>query len=121
MGCTVRLCDDALFNRTMIGAIISEAGFRVIGQAENGDQAVEQYERLRPDVVILDIVMPGMNGLDAARAIRRLDPNACILMCSAMGQQKLMDEAVAAGAQGFIVKPFTQSRVLEALDGAVNR
>lgn len=121
MSHTVLLCDDALFTRTMIGAIISEAGFQVIGQAENGHQAVEQYDRLRPDVVILDIVMPDMNGLEAARAIRRLDPEACILMCSAMGQQKLMDEAAAAGARGFIVKPFNQSRVLEALNGVVNR
>lgn len=118
---TVLLCDDAMFTRAMLGGLVSEAGFLVVGQAENGRQAVEEYERLRPDIVVLDIVMPDMSGLEAARAIRVLDPDARIVMCSAMGQQKLMEEAVAAGARSFIVKPFDRSRVLEALNDAVSR
>ena len=120
MSYTVLLCDDAMFTRVMITGIISDAGFMVIGQAENGHEAVEQYDRLRPDIVVLDIVMPDMSGLDAARAIRKLDPEACIVMCSAMGQEKLVEEALAAGARSFIVKPFSRSRVLEALNDAVS-
>ncbi|HVH10051.1 MAG TPA: response regulator [Gemmatimonadales bacterium] len=82
-------------------------------------QAVAQYEQLRPDVVVLDIVMPDMSGLDGLRAIRRVDPAACVVMCGAMAQQRLLEEALAAGARDFIVKPFTSSRVLEALTDAV--
>jgi two-component system chemotaxis response regulator CheY len=120
MSYSVLLCDDAMFTRVMITGIISDAGFMVVGQAENGQEAVDQYDRLRPDIVVLDIVMPDMSGLEAARAIRKLDPDACIVMCSAMGQEKLMEEALAAGARSFIVKPFTRSRVLEALSDAVS-
>ncbi len=120
MSYTVLLCDDAMFTRVMITGIISDAGFMVIGQAENGQEAVEQYDRLRPDIVVLDIVMPDMSGLDAARAIRKLDPEACIVMCSPVGQGKAREKTLAAGARSFIVKPFTRSRVLEALNDAVN-
>lgn len=119
MSYTVLLCDDTMFTRMMITGVISDAGFMVIGQAENGYEAVEQYDRLRPDVVVLDVVMPDMSGLDAARAIRKLDPKASIVMCSAMGQEKLMEEALAAGARSCIVKPFTRLRVLEALYDAL--
>lgn len=120
MGHSILLCDDAMFIRTMIGGIVEKAGFEIVGEATNGREAVEQYERLRPDLVVLDIVMPDMSGLEALKEIRTMNPEACVVMCSAMGQQRLMQEALAAGARGFIVKPFQASRVLEALSDAMN-
>ena len=117
---TVLLCDDALFMRTMLRSIVTSGGYEVIGEAGNGLAAVEMYTSLRPDMVVMDMVMPEMSGVDAVRRIRELDPNARIVMCSAMGQQQLVTEACAAGAMGFITKPFTASRVLEALADLVN-
>jgi len=112
---TVLVCDDAIFMRTMVSDILEKAGFEVLGQAESGLQAVEKYKQLKPDFVTMDIVMPEMGGIDAVREIRKLDPNAKILMCSAMGQQALVVEAIQAGAKDFVVKPFQPSRVLEAV------
>ena len=112
---TVLLCDDALFMRTMLRGIVASGGYEVIGEAGDGRAAVEMYATLRPDLVIMDMVMPEMSGVDAVREIRALDPSARIVMCSAMGQQALVTDALAAGARGFITKPFTASRVLEAL------
>jgi two-component system chemotaxis response regulator CheY len=100
---TVLICDDAIFMRTMVGDILQQAGFEVVGEAETGSQAVDLYKKLRPDLVTMDIVMPDMGGIDAVRAITAYDPNARVLMCSAMGQQAL------------VVKPFQPSRVLEAV------
>jgi two-component system chemotaxis response regulator CheY len=99
----------------MIGDILKQAGFEVIGEAETGTQAVEKYRELRPDLVTMDLVMPDMGGIDAVRAIVAEFPDAQILMCSAMGQQALVVEAVQAGARDFVVKPFQPSRVLEAV------
>lgn len=115
MSSTVLICDDAIFMRTMIGDILRQAGFEVVGEAENGQQAVEKYRELHPDFVTMDIVMPDMGGIDAVREIIREDPQAKILMCSAMGQQALVIEAIQAGARDFVVKPFQPSRVLEAV------
>lgn len=102
--------------RTMVGEILRGAGHEVVGEAETGVQAVERYRALRPDLVTMDIVMPDMGGIDAVREIRRFDPAARILMCSAMGQQALVVEAIQAGAGEFVVKPFQPSRVLEAVE-----
>lgn len=115
MGQTVLVCDDAIFMRTMISDILTQAGYDVVGEAESGAQAVQQYRALKPDLVTMDIVMPDMGGIDAVREIVREDPDARILMCSAMGQQALVVEAIQAGAKDFIVKPFQPSRVLEAV------
>jgi two-component system, chemotaxis family, chemotaxis protein CheY len=112
---SVLICDDAIFMRKMISDILSEAGYRVVGQAANGVEAVEMYRDLKPDLVTMDIVMPDMGGIDAVREIVKDDPDARILMCSAMGQQALVIEAIEAGAKDFIVKPFQPSRVLEAV------
>ena len=112
---TVLICDDAIFMRTMVGDILTQAGFDIIGEAETGVQAVEKYQELRPDLVTMDIVMPDMGGIDAVREITRLDPGAKVLMCSAMGQQALVVEAIQAGAKDFVVKPFQPGRVLEAV------
>ena len=115
MGHTVLVCDDAIFMRTMIADILAAAGYEVIGEAEPGAQAVQKYRELKPDLVTMDIVMPDMGGIDAVREICKDDPDAKILMCSAMGQQALVVEAIQAGAKDFVVKPFQPSRVLEAV------
>ena len=112
---TVLICDDALFMRTLVGDILQQAGFEVVGEAETGLQAVEKYKQLRPDLVTMDIVMPEMGGIDAVREITTYDPEARVLMCSAMGQQALVVEAIQAGAKEFVVKPFQATRVLEAV------
>jgi two-component system chemotaxis response regulator CheY len=112
---TVLVCDDAIFMRTMISDILSQAGFDVIGEAETGVQAVERFKELKPDLVTMDIVMPDMGGIDAVREIMKIEPAAKVLMCSAMGQQALVVEAIQAGAKDFVVKPFQPSRVLEAV------
>jgi two-component system chemotaxis response regulator CheY len=112
---TVLVCDDAIFMRTMIGDILNQAGFEVVGEAESGLQAVQKYRELKPDLVTMDIVMPDMGGIEAVREICKQDPEAKILMCSAMGQQALVVEAIQAGAKDFVVKPFQPSRVLEAV------
>jgi two-component system chemotaxis response regulator CheY len=101
--------------RTMISDILEESGYEIVGQAETGLQAIERYKSLRPDLVTMDIVMPDMGGIDAVKAIIAADPNARILMCSAMGQQSLVVEAIQAGAKDFVVKPFQPARVLEAV------
>ena len=115
MAHTVLVCDDAMFMRTMIGDILTQAGFEVVGQADSGESAVQRYRELKPDLVTMDIVMPSMGGIEAVRAICKEDPNAKILMCSAMGQQALVVEAIQAGAKDFVVKPFQPSRVMEAV------
>lgn len=115
MNHTVLVCDDAIFMRTMISDILSQAGFEIVGEAESGVQAVAKYRELKPDLVTMDIVMPDMGGIEAVREICKADPAAKILMCSAMGQQALVVEAIQAGAKDFVVKPFQPSRVLEAV------
>ena len=115
MSQTVLICDDAIFMRTMVGDILNKAGFQVVGEAETGLQAIEKYRELKPDLVTMDIVMPEMGGIDAVRQICKEHPGARVLMCSAMGQQALVVEAIQAGAKDFVVKPFQPSRVLEAV------
>ncbi len=115
MSHSVLVVDDAIFMRTMISDILSQAGYEVVGEAETGTQAVERFNELNPDLVTMDIVMPGMGGIDAVREILKIAPSARILMCSAMGQQALVIEAIQAGAKDFVVKPFQPSRVLEAV------
>lgn len=115
MAKTALICDDAIFMRTMLGNILKQAGFEVVGEAETGEEAVTQYRDLQPDLVTMDIVMPDKGGIEAVREIIEEFPEAKILMCSAMGQQALVVEAVQAGARDFVVKPFQPSRVLEAV------
>lgn len=119
MSHTVLLCDDAVYIRAMLRGIVGSGNFEVIGEAGNGRAAVELYATLRPDVVIMDMVMPEMNGVEAVRHIRTLDPAARIVMCSTMGQLQLVEEAKDAGAVGTITKPFTATRVLETLTALV--
>jgi two-component system chemotaxis response regulator CheY len=105
--------------RTMISDILSQAGFEIVGEAESGLQAVQKYRELKPDLVTMDIVMPDKGGIDAVREIRSYDQNARILMCSALGQQSLVTEAIEAGAKDFVLKPFDASRLLEAAQRAL--
>lgn len=115
MAKNVLICDDAAFMRMMIKDILTKNGYNVVGEAENGKIAVDKYSELSPDLVLLDITMPEMDGIGALKAIKAKDPNACIIMCSAMGQQAMVIEAIQSGAKDFIVKPFQAERVIEAV------
>lgn len=111
----VLIVDDAAFMRLNLKNILKE-NYEIAGEAENGQEAVEMYQELKPDFVTMDITMPVMDGLEAIKAIKELDPDANIIVCSAMGQQKMIIKAIEAGAKDFIVKPFKEQRVLEAIE-----
>jgi len=114
----VLVVDDALFMRKMLSDILKKEGFEVVGESDNGKDAVDKYKELKPDLVTMDIVMPKMEEIDGIAAVReivKLDPQAKIIMVSAMGQHALVVEAIQAGAKDFIVKPFQPSRVVEAI------
>ena len=113
MAARVLIVDDALFMRTMLRNIFAESGFEVVGEAGNGIEAVEKYCQLAPDLTTLDIVMPERNGIEALKQIVALDPRARVVMCSALGQESLIIEALDAGARDFIVKPFKPAKVIE--------
>ena len=119
MSRTVLICDDAMFMRTVIAKALTGAGFTVAGQAQTGTEAVVQYQELRPDLVTMDVVMPEVGGIEAVRQIVTADPDACILVCSAMGQQSQVDQALAAGASGFLVKPFDARQLVAAVAAAL--
>lgn len=115
MGNKVLVVDDAAFMRMMIKDILRKGGYEVVGEAEDGIKALEKYKELHPDLVTMDITMPDMDGITAVKEIRKVDPNAMIIMCSAMGQQAMVIDAIQAGAKDFVVKPFQPERVLEAV------
>ena len=115
----VLIVDDAAFMRMMIKDILEKNGFEVIGEASNGIKAVEFYKKDKPDIVTMDITMPDMDGIQAVKAIKEFDPSAKVIMCSAMGQQSMVMDAIRAGARDFIVKPFQSDRVLEAIKKAI--
>jgi two-component system chemotaxis response regulator CheY len=115
MGLRILIADDALFMRNMLREIFVKAGFQVVGEAANGVEAVERYHELRPDLVTMDIVMPLKSGIEALQQITSEDPDARVVMCSALGQEALVIEAVQAGAKDFIVKPFKEERVLDVV------
>jgi two-component system chemotaxis response regulator CheY len=119
MAAKILVVDDAQFMRMMLKNILVGAGYEVAGEAENGVQAIERYRSLKPDLVIMDMIMPEMGGIDAVREIVKLDADARVLMCSAMGQQALVVEAIQVGARDFIVKPFQAAGVLEAVTKAL--
>ncbi|WP_353892085.1 response regulator [Proteinivorax hydrogeniformans] len=120
MSKTVLIVDDAAFMRMMIKDILTKNGFEVIGEAANGKEAVEKYQELSPDLVTMDITMPEMDGVQALQEIKKMDDGARIVMCSAMGQQAMVIEAIQNGAKDFIVKPFQGDRVLEAIQKALS-
>ena len=114
MSYKVLIVDDAAFMRSMIAQILEKSGdFEVVGYATTGAEALQRYQELGPHLVTMDIIMPGMDGIEATRAIIQHDPDAVIVMCSALGQEALVIESLAAGARDFIVKPFTAEKVLQ--------
>ncbi|MGC8832575.1 MAG: response regulator [Armatimonadota bacterium] len=115
----VLIVDDAMFIRHTLKRIISEAGYQVAGEADNGQAGVEQYKSLKPDAVFLDITMPVMDGLEALQQIKAIDPNAVVIMCTALGQESMVLEALKAGAKDYIVKPFQPDRVINGLAKAI--
>ena len=115
MAKNILICDDAAFMRMMIKDILTKNGYGIAGEAENGQIAVDKYNETKPDLVLMDITMPEMDGIQALKKIREADPNAVVIMCSAMGQQAMVIEAIQSGAKDFIVKPFQADRVIEAV------
>jgi two-component system chemotaxis response regulator CheY len=115
----VLVVDDAVFMRRMVTDALAGGGHEVVGEAANGQEAVERYQELKPEVTTLDITMPEMDGISALKAILDLDPGARVVMCSALGQEGKVLEAVKAGARDFVVKPFQPERVLEAVGKAL--
>ena len=105
MAKNILICDDAAFMRMMIKDILTKNGYNVVGEAENGLKAVEKYSETKPDLVLMDITMPEMDGIQALKKIKEQDPGATVIMCSAMGQQAMVIESIQAGAKDFIVKP----------------
>lgn len=116
---SVLIVDDALFMRTVLKDILTKNGYDVVGEATNGYEAIEKYQELRPDITTMDITMPELDGIEALKKIMEVDSNARIIMCSAMGQQGIVVEAIKHGACDFIIKPFQPTRVLEALEKAI--
>ena len=119
MAKNILICDDAPFMRMMIKDILTKNGYNVVGEAENGLKAVEKYSETKPDLVLMDITMPEMDGIQALKKIKELDSGATVIMCSAMGQQAMVIESIQAGAKDFIVKPFQADRVIEAVKKVV--
>ena len=115
MAKNIMICDDAAFMRMMIKDILTKNGYTVAGEAENGAKAVEKYAELHPDLVLMDITMPEMDGIQALKKIKESHPQASVIMCSAMGQQAMVIESIQSGAKDFIVKPFQADRVIEAV------
>ena len=119
MAKNILICDDAAFMRMMIKDILTKNGYNIAGEAENGAKAVEKYAELKPDLVLMDITMPEMDGIEALKKINASDPGASVIMCSAMGQQAMVIESIQSGAKDFIVKPFQADRVIEAVQKVV--
>lgn len=118
---TILIADDALFTRTMLRNILNENGYTAVVEAETGTEAIWAYERWQPDLVIMDINMPEMDGMTAVNNIMNIDPEARIIICSALGEPHLMKEALEAGVIEFIMKPFQPGKVIEAIDKALTK
>ena len=121
MGKRILIVDDAAFMRMMIKDIVTKNDYEVVGEGQNGVEALELYDKFKPDIVTMDITMPEKDGISAVKDIMAIDPKAKIIMCSAMGQQSLVMEAIKAGARDFLVKPFKPERVIQALDKVLSK
>ena len=120
MSARVLVVDDLAFIKLIIRDTLEKRGFEVCGEASNGLEAVEMYAKLKPDIVLMDITMPRMDGIQALSKIMSIDNNAKVIMCSALGQQKLIIQAIQLGAKDFIVKPFKPERIIGAIKKALN-
>ncbi len=120
MSARVLIVDDVAFMRMLLKDMMTKAGHEVVGEATNGKDAVEKYRDLKPDLVFMDTIMSEMNGIEATKEIMRLNPNAKVIICSAMGQQMMVMEAMQAGAKDFVVKPFREDKVMETLSKVMN-
>ncbi len=120
MSIGVLIVDDLAFIRLVLRDIVEKAGFRVVATASDGEEAVKLFDEQRPEVVLLDITMPKMDGIAALRRMRKLNPSAKIIMCSALGQQRLIVQAIGLGAKDFIVKPFRPERVVGSIKKALD-
>lgn len=118
MAVRIMIVDGAAFTRMMLKDIFTNNGFEVVGEAGNGNEAVKKYQELKPDVITMDITMPELDGIAALKQIRAIDPEAKIIMCTALGQQNVVVEAVCAGAKDFVVKPFDPERIVESVQKA---
>ena len=119
MNYRILLVDDAIVIRLMLTRILTSAGYKIAGEAGDGQEAVEKYKELKPDLVTMDITMPNMSGIDAVRAIKAYDPEARIIICSAIGQKSMILEAIKAGARNYIIKPFEREKVLAIVAAAL--
>ena len=111
----ILVVDDAMFMRLSLKAMLGKNGFEVVGEADNGKKAIEMYQRLKPDIVTMDITMPEMEGIEAVEQIIQIDPKATIVMVSAMGQEDKIKRAIMKGARGFIVKPFNEDKLVKTM------
>ena len=118
---SVLVVDDAAFMRLTIKQMLEAHGHSMAGEAKNGLEAVKKYNEVKPDVVLLDITMPEMNGIEALKLIKNIDPGAKIVICSALGQQEMVAQAIQFGANDFIVKPFEENRLIAALDRVLKK
>ena len=120
MAINIMIVDDLAFIKLLLKDLIEKAGFRVIGEASDGEEAIDMYQEKKPDLMLLDITMPKMDGITALKKILVLDPDAKIIMCSALGQQRLIVQAIQLGAKDFIVKPFRPERVISSIKKALD-
>lgn len=115
----ILVCDDSMFMRQKIKQLLEDAGYEVVGEAGTGVEAIAKYQELSPDLVTMDVVMPEKSGVDAVQEIMQGDAEARIIMCSALGQKKLVTDALQAGARDFVMKPFQEGQLLEAAERAL--
>ncbi|GGA01925.1 response regulator [Paenibacillus marchantiophytorum] len=116
MGNRIIIVDDAAFMRAILKDVLISLGYEVAGEASNGQEAVQLYKRIKPDLVTMDITMPEMDGITALKEIISYNPEARVIMCSAMGQQKMVVDSIQAGAKDFVVKPYNKERIAEAVE-----
>ncbi len=115
-GLSILVVDDSSFMRNLIKDTLAKEGYRIVGEAKDGKEAVELYKKLKPDLVTMDITMQGMNGIEAVKEIKKFDPDAKVIMISALGQEKFVKEAILAGADDFLVKPFNVERLKNSIE-----
>lgn len=115
----ILICDDSMFMRMLLGKLLKEAGYEIVAEAGDGNQAVQLYQQYKPDLVTMDITMSHLDGIGAAKKIHEIDPSARVVMVTAIGQKQVIEDANQAGASGFIIKPFAPQEVLRVVKSAL--